>query len=121
MQLKRVRLAARMASTHPEVMQVVRRRALGFIHDEHGFAPRALRDVELGIAEGRFTPVDPLAALSVMAGSLLALIELRFARPDMDGDAVAVATAEMVLRMLGLSHEDAAEVARRPLPEVDPA
>ncbi|GEB58162.1 hypothetical protein GCM10017674_68790 [Streptomyces gardneri] len=44
------------------------------------------------------------------------LVELRFARPDVDGDDAAVNLAEMVLRMLGVPPDDAHEVARRPLP-----
>ncbi|NIY67607.1 hypothetical protein SMALB_5667 [Streptomyces malaysiensis] len=47
------------------------------------------------------------------------LVELRFARPEVDGDEAAVNLAELVLRMLGLSAQDVHEVARRPLPDLD--
>ncbi|MFH9006062.1 TetR/AcrR family transcriptional regulator [Streptomyces afghaniensis] len=113
------RLSARMADSHPELMQVLRRRGLGHIHSDNGLARRALRDVEVGMASGRFTPVDPTVALSALGGTLLSLVELRFARPEVDGDDAAVDLAEMVLRMLGVPSDDAHEVARRPLP--DPA
>ncbi|MEU9573417.1 TetR/AcrR family transcriptional regulator [Streptomyces massasporeus] len=113
------RLSARMAESHPELMQVLRRRGMGHIHSDNGLARRALRDVEAGLASGRFTPVDPAVALSALGGTLLALVELRFARPDLDGDEAAANVAEMVLRMLGVTPTEAHEVARRPLP--DPA
>jgi AcrR family transcriptional regulator len=112
------RLSARMADSHPELMQVLRRRGLGYLHSENGLAPRALRDLEAGIASGRFTALDPVVALSALGGTLLSLVELRFTRPDLDGDEVASNLAEMVLRMLGLPSDDAGEVARRPLPDL---
>ncbi|MFF7260446.1 TetR/AcrR family transcriptional regulator [Streptomyces sp. NPDC008159] len=111
------RLSARMADSHPELMQVVRRRGLGRIHSDNGLSRRALRDLEAGLASGRFTPADPVVALSALGGTLLSLVELRFAHPDVDGDQAAVDLAEMVLRMLGVPPDDAHEVARRPLPD----
>ncbi|MFD0317828.1 TetR/AcrR family transcriptional regulator [Streptomyces flavalbus] len=110
------RLSARMADSHPELMRVLRHRGLGHIHSGTGLAPRALRDLERGTATGRFTPVDATVALSAMGGSLLSLVELRFARPDLDGDETAARMAELVLRMLGVAAPEAHEVARRPLP-----
>ncbi|MFI0137813.1 TetR/AcrR family transcriptional regulator [Streptomyces luteogriseus] len=112
------RLSARMADSHPELMQVLRRRGLGHIHSDNGLARRAQRDLQVGMASGRFTTVDPAVALSALGGTLLSLVELRFARPDLDGDEAAVNLAEMVLRMLGVPPDDAQEVARRPLPDL---
>ncbi|MER6789697.1 TetR/AcrR family transcriptional regulator [Streptomyces sp. NPDC000658] len=114
------RLSARMADSHPELMQVLRRRGLGHIHTDNGLARRAVRDLEAGTASGRFTPVHPAVALSALGGTLLSLVELRFARPDLDGDEAAVNLAEMVLRMLGVPQTDAHEIARRPLPDPAP-
>lgn len=113
------RLSARMSDSHPELMQVLRRRGLGHIHSDNGLASRALRDLQAGIASGRFTVLDPVVALSALGGTLLSLVELRFARPEVDGDEAAKNLAEMVLRMLGLPPDDAHEVARRPLPDLD--
>ncbi|OIK07919.1 TetR family transcriptional regulator [Streptomyces monashensis] len=112
------RLSARMAESHPELMQVLRRRGLGHIHSDNGLVSRALRDLQVGMASGRFTAVDPAVAMSALGGTLLSLVELRFARPDLNGDEAAVDLAEMVLRMLGLPADDAHEVARRPLPDL---
>lgn len=125
-----VRLSAKMAGSHPEIMQILRHRGLGQIlppardsvrageaPSDRGLAPRALRDLERGVASGRFAPLEPTVALSAMGGALLALLELRFARPDIDGDEAGANLAEMVLRMLGVPPDDAHEVARRALPE----
>ncbi|MFC9926424.1 TetR/AcrR family transcriptional regulator [Streptomyces sp. NPDC127190] len=111
------RLSARMAGSHPELMQVVRRRGLGHIHSDNGLTRRALRDLQVGIASGRFTTSDPVVALTALGGTLLSLVELRFTHPEADGDEAAVNLAEMVLRMLGLPADEAHEVARRPLPD----
>ncbi|MBT2422800.1 TetR family transcriptional regulator [Streptomyces sp. ISL-22] len=113
------RLSVRMADSHPELMQVLRHRGLGHIHSDSGLAPRALRDLEIGVASGRFTIADPVVALTALGGSLLALLELRFARPELDGDEVAANLAEMLLRMLGVPPQDARDVARRELPDLD--
>jgi AcrR family transcriptional regulator len=112
------RLSARMADSHPELMQVLRRRGLGYLHSENGLATRALRDLEAGITSGRFTTLEPVVALSALGGTLLSLVELRFTRPDLDGDEAASNLAEMMLRMLGLTSDEAREVARRPLPDL---
>ncbi|WP_033329176.1 TetR/AcrR family transcriptional regulator [Streptomyces yerevanensis] len=110
-----LRLSARMVDSHPELMQILRHRGLGHIHSDRGLAPRALRDLERGVAEGRFAAVDPTVALSALGGSLLSLVELRFARPELDAEEAASSLAEMVLRMLGVPSDDARDVARQPL------
>ncbi|MFF4214393.1 TetR/AcrR family transcriptional regulator [Streptomyces sp. NPDC001796] len=112
------RLSARMTDSHPELMRILRDRGLAHIHSESGLSPRARRDLERGIASGRFTAADPTTALSALGGTLLSLVALRLDRPDLDGDEVASDLAEMVLRMLGLPPEDAHEVTRRPLPDL---
>ncbi|MFF2431664.1 hypothetical protein [Streptomyces mirabilis] len=79
-------------------------------------APRAKRDVEAGMAAGRFTVVDPVIAPTVLNGSLLALLELWCNQPEADSDQAAGTMAEMILHMLGLSPDEARDLARRPLP-----
>jgi hypothetical protein len=100
-------------------MQILRHRGRGHIHSDSGLAPRALRDLEAGSASGRFTIADPTVALTAVGCSLLALVELRFTRPELDGDEAAPNLAEMLLRMRGVPTEDARDVARRPLPDLD--
>ncbi|MFE5030947.1 hypothetical protein [Streptomyces sp. NPDC056683] len=54
--------------------------------------------------------------MSALGGTLMSLVALRLVRPDLDGDEAASDLAEMVLRMLVVSPDDAREVTPRPLP-----
>ncbi|MEU2491023.1 TetR/AcrR family transcriptional regulator [Streptomyces sp. NPDC007883] len=111
-----VRLSARMAESYPEIMRILCHSQLGRMCAGRGLAPRAQRDVAQGIASGRFTVADPVIALTALNGSLLALLELWFSRPEADSDEAAGVMAEMLLHMLGLSPDEARDLARRPLP-----
>lgn len=78
--------------------------------------PHARRDLRSGVRAGRFTVPHELIALYDMGGALLSVM-----RAVLDGAAPRDADtyhAEGVLRLLGLAPEEAAEVARRPLPGV---
>ncbi|MFF4963287.1 TetR/AcrR family transcriptional regulator [Streptomyces sp. NPDC001222] len=111
-----VRLSARMAGAHPEIMRILRHSGLGRICAGRGLAPRARHDVEQGMASGRFTVIDPVVVLVALNGSMLALLELWFTHPDVDHGQASDSMAEMLLHMLGLSADDARDIARRPLP-----
>ncbi|MFF3518131.1 TetR/AcrR family transcriptional regulator [Streptomyces sp. NPDC002573] len=111
-----VRLGARLAESHPEIMRILCHSGLGRICAGYGLAPRAKRDVEQGMATGRFRVVDPVVALTVLNGSLLALLELWLHRPEAVSDHAAGKMAELLLHMLGLSPQEARDLARRPLP-----
>jgi AcrR family transcriptional regulator len=79
---------------------------------------RARRDLERGIASGRFNVADPDVAFLDTAGALLLVM-----RAVLDGDVGPQADrahAEGLLRILGLTPRDASEVAQRPLPQTDP-
>ena len=112
-----IRLSARMVESHPQIMQILRRRGLGHILSDRGLAPRARQDLERGTASGRFDPADPAIALCAMGGSLLALVELRFALPGADTEEAAELMAETILRMLGVPADEARKIARGPLPD----
>lgn len=76
--------------------------------------PYAQRDLGKGIKTGRFQVSNELIALHDTGGGLLAVM-----RAVLDGNAPKDADihhAEGVLRLLGLTPDQAAEVARRPLP-----
>jgi AcrR family transcriptional regulator len=78
--------------------------------------PFARRDLERGIKAGRFQVPNKRVALFAMGGALLGVM-----RDVLDGQAPKAADrhhAEGVLRMLGLTAADAAEVVRRPLPKL---
>ena len=76
--------------------------------------PYAQRDLRKGIKSGRFQVPNELIALHDSGGGLLSVM-----RAVLDGTAPKDADihhAEGVLRLLGLTPDEAAEVARRPLP-----
>ena len=78
--------------------------------------PYAQRDLERGIKAGRFNVPDERVALFAAGGALLAVM-----RAVLAGQAPRNADrhhAEGVLRLFGLSPEDAAEVARRRMPTI---
>jgi len=75
----------------------------------------AARDLRVGIRAGRFEVANPRLALTASGGALLAVIHAQLVG---EGSRRAdVEHAEGVLRSFGLDRADAAEVARRPLPE----
>jgi AcrR family transcriptional regulator len=77
--------------------------------------PLARSDLKRGIEAGRLRIADEQTALFATGGALLGVM-----RAVLDGHAAADADvyhAEGVLRLLGLDHGEAAEIARRPLPE----
>jgi hypothetical protein len=64
---------------------------------------------------------SPLVALSAVGGSLLGLLQLKSsAKSEQSGPGADEEMAELILRMLGLTPEEAHEVARRPLPVARP-
>jgi AcrR family transcriptional regulator len=78
--------------------------------------PHARRDLRNGVKTGRFSVPHELIALYDTGGALLSVL-----RAVLDGAAPKDADihhAEGVLRLLGLPPDDAAEVARRPLPTI---
>lgn len=78
--------------------------------------PFARRDLDRGIRAGRFAVPNRRVALLATGGALIMVM-----RAVLDGRAPRTAErdhAEGVLRLLGLSAQDAAEVARRPMPRV---
>ena len=108
------RYFVRLAGTDPEWAWLLVR-----LDDTHeivlkNLGPFARRDLKRGIDEGRLQVPDPKVALVAMGGALLAVMRAvldRHVNRGADG-----AHAEGVLRMLGLSAEEAGEVAARPFP-----
>lgn len=111
-----VRLTLVLASTHPEIAQIVRLRGMSQIHAESGLAPRALRDLDVGKRSGRFAIDDPVIALSAVGGAIIGLLQLSTGAA-LDAKA-GEQMAELILRMLGLPLDEAREIATRPLPEL---
>jgi AcrR family transcriptional regulator len=74
-------------------------------------------DLQAGLAAGRFDVANPELALTASGGALFAVIHEQLVgdgSPDADCE-----HAEGVLRSFGIAPAEAAEIARRPLPQVE--
>lgn len=112
------RLTGRLFRTRPQESQILLNNGLRLISSERGLAPRALRDIVAAVAAGRFTVADPALAVAVAGGALMGLGQLLTDDPARDGAASADAVTVDVLRMFGMSEEDALDLCRRPLPDL---
>ncbi|MGA8252516.1 MAG: TetR/AcrR family transcriptional regulator, partial [Mycobacterium sp.] len=113
------RLVGRLFRRRPEMCRVLLNAGLTLISADRGLAPRALRDISLAGRAGRFTVDDPELALSVAGGALLGLGQLLHDQPERSDTEAADRATRDVLIMFGLPADEAAEICRRPLPDLD--
>lgn len=76
---------------------------------------RLLRDLQAGFRAGRFSASDEETALAAIGGAVLGVMHAKLLG-GLPADADS-ALAEQLLRSLGLPEGEAAEIARRPVPE----
>ncbi len=112
------RLTGRLFRRRPQESQILLVNGLNLMSAERGLGPRALRDIELGAAAGRFTVDDPKLALAVAAGALLGLGKLLQEEPERDDAAATDRVTEGVLRLFGVPADEAHEICGRPLPDL---
>jgi AcrR family transcriptional regulator len=113
------RLTGRLFRRRPQESQILLVNGLNLMSSERGLGPRALRDIEMAAAAGRFTVDDPKLALAVAAGALLGLGKLLQDEPERNDAAAADRVTEDVLRLFGLPAAEASEICQRPLPDID--
>jgi AcrR family transcriptional regulator len=116
-----VRTTARLVDTHSVAAQVMVQAGLSYLTAEQGLAPRATRDLRLGLETGRFTVSSPHLGLVITAGCLLAYLQVRLHRPGYLTEDTPEELAERILVMLGVDAATARDVAHRPLPAAAPA
>lgn len=114
-----LRLTGRLFRRRPQESEILLANGPALLSSDRGLAPRALRDIQAGVDAGRFHVDDPELALAMAGGALLGLGKLLRDDPDRDDASAADSVTENVLRLLGLSIEDAHAVCRRPLPDLD--
>ena len=98
---------------------------------ERGLGRRLLRDIQKGIAAGRFSAQDPLMSVLAVGGTVLAAIaadlQLMSAASSedaalrvfaLDREHLPERTAALLLRTLGLPAAKAERISRQPLPAV---
>jgi AcrR family transcriptional regulator len=113
------RLTGRLFRRRPQESQILIDTGLKLMASERGLGPRALRDITVATAAGRFTVDDPKLALAVAGGALLGLGRLLQDEPERDDAAAADRVTEDVLQLFGLSAEEAHEICTRPLPDIE--
>jgi AcrR family transcriptional regulator len=111
------RLTGRLFRQRPQESEILLANRPALLSSERGLAPRALRDIKAAADAGRFHTDDPELALAMAGGALLGLGELLREDPDRDGASAADTVTENVLRLLGLSADEAHAVCQRPLPD----
>lgn len=111
------RLTGRLFRQRPQESEILLANGPALLSSERGLAPRALRDIKAGVAADRFHIDDPELALAMAGGALLGLGKLLRDDPDRDDARAADTVTENVLRLFGLSADEARVVCRRPLPE----
>lgn len=112
------RLTGRLHRMMPELSKVLLAHGPALLSSDRGLAPRALRDIEQGVASGRFSIADPQVALMLAAGGVLALGQALHDDPSRDDATTADQMATDLLRMFGVPDEEAREICSRPLPSI---
>jgi len=110
------RLTGRLFRQRPQQSEILLANGPALLSSERGLAPRALRDIKAGAEVGRFHIDDPELALAMAGGALLGLGKLLRDEPDRDDARAADTVTENVLRLFGLSVDEARAICQRPLP-----
>ncbi|MFZ0832372.1 MAG: TetR/AcrR family transcriptional regulator [Mycobacterium sp.] len=113
------RLTGRLFRRRPDMSRVLLNTGLALVTSDRGVAPRALRDIEAATRAGRFTVDDPVLALAVAGGALMGLGQLLADQPDRDDAEAADRVTRDLLIMFGMTPDEAAEICRWPLPDLD--
>ena len=112
------RLTGRFFRRRPQESTILLANWQAVLASERGLAPRALRDITAASEAGRFSIDDPLRALAIAGGLLMALGMLLTVDPDRDADQTTDAVAVDLLRLFGMSAREAQRICTRPLPEI---
>ncbi|MET9344476.1 TetR/AcrR family transcriptional regulator [Nonomuraea sp. NPDC003804] len=113
------RLTGRLHRRRPQLSKVLLNTGPAIATSAHGIAPRARRDIHAGVRTGRFTVADPELAFVIAAGAALCLGQLLHTEPDRDDTQAADQITEDLLRTFGVPADEAHEISRRPLPDLD--
>jgi AcrR family transcriptional regulator len=113
------RLTGRLFRRRPQESRVLLTSGLSLIASDRGLGPRALRDITEAVEAGRLQVDDPVRSLAVAGGALMGVGQLLQDDPSRDDALTADQVTEDVLRLFGLSAEEAHEICQRPLPDID--
>jgi AcrR family transcriptional regulator len=111
------RMTGRLFRRRPQESGILLTNGMALLSSERGLAPRALRDIKAASHAGRFHIDDPELALAMAGGALLGLGKLLRDDPHRDDARASDTVTENLLRLFGLSVDEAQAVCRRPLPD----
>jgi AcrR family transcriptional regulator len=109
------RFAGRLHRQQPMLSKVLLGDGLRTLNSADGLGPRARRDIQAAVAAGRFRVSDLDAAMITVMGSALCLGQMIHDRPELDDAALTDQVTADVLRVLGMSAEEAEALAFSPL------
>ena len=113
------RLTGRLNRREPELSRVLLNNVLQLLSSDNGLAPRARRDIATAADAGRFDVEDLDVAVTIAAGTLLALGQLLHDQPERDVEETTDRVTEDLLRMFGLPQGQARRICSLPLPDLD--
>ena len=108
------RLTLRLCRSRPQISAVLIRHGMHYMEAEGGVAPRLLRDLQAGMASGRFLEAEPRLARAAVSGAVLATLQMALTHPELVDDDACDQFVEQVLRMLGVPSDDGARAGARP-------
>jgi AcrR family transcriptional regulator len=111
------RLTGRLFRQRPQESEILLASGRALLSSDRGLAPRALRDIKAAVKAGRFQIDDPELALAMAGGALLGLGSLLRDDLERDGALTADTATESVLRLFGLTAQEAHAICQRPLPD----
>jgi AcrR family transcriptional regulator len=111
----RYRVTARMFRLRPTETRIGIVLGTQLMMTDRGLGPRGIRDIRAATEVGRFTVTDPELAMVIAAGALLGLGQLLNDRPERDDAQTADEVTESLLKLFGMSDEEAYRICQLPL------
>jgi AcrR family transcriptional regulator len=113
------RLTLRLCRSRPQISAVLVRHGMHYMEAEDGVAPRLLRDLQAGMAKGRFRQAEPRLTRAAVSGAVLATLQMALTHPELVDDAACDQLVEQLLLMLGVPFDEARQLAHAPLPDTE--
>ena len=113
------RLTLRLCRSRPQLCAVLVRHGMHYMEAEDGVAPRLLRDLQAGMATGRFREAEPRLTRAALSGAVLATLQMALTHPELVDDAACDQLVEQLLLMLGVPFDEACQLAHAPLPDTE--
>jgi len=113
------RLTLRLCRSRPQICAVLVRHGMHYMEADNGVAPRLLRDLQAGIATGRFRRAEPRLLRAAVSGAVLATLQMALTHPELVDDAACDQLVEQLLCLLGVPFDEARQLAHDPLPDTE--